>query len=163
MPEPIETIENLLTELNIPFQRVDHAPLFSTKDEGPEMPGAHTKQLLMRDKKSGRYILAIVMHDKKVDTKALAKEVGVKELSFASAEELQELLRVTPGSVTPFGLIYDTEKKIEVLFDKDAWAIGKFRFHPLINTATLLIDRDSITKFFTHTGHTPVVQKIASK
>lgn len=163
MNAPDQIIEQLLGTLDISFERFDHAALFSTKDAGPEMPGAHTKQLLMHDKKADRYILAIVMHDKKVDTRVFAKELGMKELNFASADALQTLLHVTPGSVTPFGLINDTEKKIEVIIDEDAWKIGTFRFHPLINTSTLIINTEALEKFLKHIGHTYSLRRIPNK
>lgn len=158
-----QIIEKLLKKLDVSFERFDHPALFSTKDAGPEMPGAHTKQLLMHEKKSDRYILAIVMHDKKVDTRVLARELDMKELNFASADALQALLHVTPGSVTPFGLIYDTEKKIEVIIDEDAWEIGTFRFHPLINTSTFIISKNHLETLLRYTEHKFKIAAIPSK
>lgn len=117
------------------------------------MVGAHTKQLLMKAKNKEIYVLAIVMHDKRVDTKALAKDFGAQSFSFVSHEKLLAMLGVTPGSVTPLGLIYDTDKKINVIVDEDAWNVGTFLFHPLVNTATLGIAREDFEKFLQHTGH----------
>jgi Ala-tRNA(Pro) deacylase len=153
----------LLSGLQIPFQRFDHPAVFSCQESEslcPPMPGAHTKQLLMRSKSKDQYLLAIVMHDKRVDTRALSKEYGARSLSFASPEDLKKLLGVTPGSVTPFGLIHDTNHVINVIVDEDAWNIGQFRFHPLTNTATLIIDQEGFEKFLKHTGHTFTVRPI---
>ncbi len=153
----------LLKDLEIPFQRFDHPAVFSCDESDklcPPMPGAHTKQLLMRSKSKDKYLLAVVMHDKRVDTRALSKESGVQSFSFASPEDLKRLLGVTPGAVTPFGLIYDKNHIIEVIFDEDAWNIGQFRFHPLTNTATLIIDREGFKTFLKHTGHKFVVRAI---
>jgi Ala-tRNA(Pro) deacylase len=159
----MENLLTLLAGLQIPFQKFDHPAVFSCDESDklcPPMPGAHTKQLLMRSKTKDKYLLAIVMHDKRVDTRALSKEYEVQSFSFASPEDLKRLLGITPGAVTPFGLIYDKNHEIEVIFDEDAWNIGQFRFHPLTNTATLIIDQKSFKKFMEHTGHAFAVRSI---
>lgn len=150
-------LESLLAECQIPFERFDHKAVFTCEEsEGLNitMPGAHTKQLLMRDKRKHHYVLAIVMHDKQVDTKALGEILKTGRLSFASPEDLKKFLGVEPGSVTPFGLMFDTEHRVRVIMDKDAWEIGTFRFHPLVNTATLVIDKNGFERFLQETGHT---------
>jgi Ala-tRNA(Pro) deacylase len=103
------------------------------------------------------------MHDKRVDTRALAKEYGVQSFSFASPELLKELLGVEPGSVTPFGLMFDKSHTVEVIVDEDAWNVGQFRFHPLINTATLIVDRAGFEAFTKHTGHAFTVRTIPQR
>ena len=156
-------ILTLLSELKIPFQQFNHPPVFSCAESErlcPKMEGAHTKQLLMKAKNKEIYVLAIVLHDKRVDTKALAKEYAAQSFSFVSPEKLKEMLGVLPGSVTPFGLIFDKDKKINVIVDEDAWKIGKFCFHPLVNTATLVIDQKGFETFLKHTGHGFMVKKI---
>jgi Ala-tRNA(Pro) deacylase len=162
----MQEILALLSDLAIPFQRFDHPAVFSCAETDAlnlHFPGAHTKQLLMRGKKRKKFVLAIVMHDKRVDTKALGKEFGDQSMSFSSPEDLKRLLGVTPGSVTPLGLIFDKDHEIEVIVDEDAWAIGKFCFHPLINTATLVIDQAGFEKFTKHTGHPFTVRKIPER
>ncbi len=162
----MEKLLTLLHTLAIPFTRFDHRVVFTCEEsDGLEqpIPGAHTKQLLMKAKNKEIYVLAIVMHDKRVDTKALAKEFGGQSFSFASPEKMMELLGVTPGSVTPFGLISDQQKIVQVVVDEDAWNVGQFRFHPLINTATLSIDTAGFETFLKHTGHTFLVRKIPQK
>ncbi len=153
----------LLSELKIPFQRFDHPPVFTCEESEKlcqPMPGAHTKQLLMKGKKNGKMLLAIVMHDKKVDTKSLGKEYGEQSFSFASPDLLKTLLGVEPGSVTPFGLMFDKDRAVELIIDEDAWNQGQFRFHPLVNTATLIVDQGGLKKFLEHTGHAFTVRKI---
>ncbi len=162
----MDELLKLLTDLGIPFIRYDHPAVFTCEESDklcPPMPGAHTKQLLMKGKRGDTYVLAIVMHDKRVDTNALAKEYDVKSFSFVSAERLKEMLGVEPGSVTPLGLVFDTEKKIKVMIDEDAWNMGQFRFHPLVNTATLVIDQDALKKFLTHTGHDFTIRSIPQR
>ncbi len=159
----MDDLLQLLNSLGIQYTKFDHPAVFSceeSEEKCPPMPGAHTKQLLLRDKKKQRVVLAIVMHDKRVDTRALAKEFGVQSFSFASPELMLELLGVTPGSVTPLGLIFDKEHRIEVIVDEDAWNTSQFLFHPLVNTATLSIDRAGFETFMKHTGHTFAVRSI---
>ena len=78
-----------LSTLAIPFTRYDHPAVFSCAESEklcPKMNGAHTKQLLMKAKGKEIYVLAIVMHDKRVDTKALAKEFGAQSFSFVASD-----------------------------------------------------------------------------
>ncbi len=159
----MDSLLTLLSSLGIPFQRFDHPAVFTCEEsetQCPPMPGAHTKQLLLRSKSHRKHVLAIVMHDKRVDTKILAKEMGEQSFSFASPELLKEMLGVEPGSVTPFGLTFDKNHLIEVIVDEDAWNMGQFRFHPLVNTATLIIDQEGFKKFMAHTGHVFTVRAI---
>ena len=162
----MDALLSLLADLKIPFERFDHVPVFTCEESEKlcqPMPGAHTKQLLMKGKRSGKLLLAIVMHDKKVDTRALGKEYGEQSFSFASPELLKTLLGVEPGSVTPFGLMFDTKHSIEVIVDEDAWNVGQFRFHPLVNTATLIVDQDGLKRFAERTGHELVVRAIPQR
>lgn len=159
----MDTILHLLTTLGIPFAKYEHPAVFSCEESAekcPQMDGAHTKQLLLRDKKKTMVLLAIVMHNKRVDTRALAKEFGVQSFSFASPELMMELLGVTPGSVTPLGLTHDKDRRIKVIVDEDAWNIGKFLFHPMINTATLGIGKEGFERFLKQTGHGYEVRRI---
>ncbi len=162
----MDTLLQLLANLSIPFQRFDHPAVFTCEESDKicqPMPGAHTKQLLLRSKKKDKHVLLIVMHDKRVDTRALAKEYGVQSFSFASPELLKELLGVEPGSVTPFGLMFDKNHIVEVVVDEDAWNMGQFRFHPLINTATLIVDRAGLEAFTKYTGHAFTVRTIPQR
>lgn len=162
----MQELLTLLSELKVPFQRFDHPPVFTCEESEKlcqPMPGAHTKQLLMKGKKTGKMLLAIVMHDKRVDTKALGKEFGEQSFSFASPEMLKTLLGVEPGSVTPFGLMFDRDRKVELIIDEDAWNVGQFRFHPLVNTATLIVDQAGLTAFLKHTGHAFTVRTIPQR
>ena len=149
-------LETALRQANLSLQRIDHPAVFSCEEaleKCPPMPGARTKQLLLQEKKGDRVLLVIVMHDKKIDLKKFAKNLSAKELTFADEELMMQLLHVTPGSVTPLGLLFDQDHRIEIYIDQDAWNIGKFQFHPLINTATLLMAREDLQKWLTYTGH----------
>ena len=156
----------LLQKCDVSYERFDHKAVFTcaeSEEIDAKIPGAHTKQLLMRDKKKRHYVMAIVMHDKTVDTIELGKQLDTGRFSFASSDDLMKFLHVEPGSVTPFGLMFDAEHTIRLIIDEDAWAVGQFRFHPLVNTATLVIDREGFEKFLQETGHAFEVMKIPQK
>lgn len=159
----MDNLLQLLKSLGIDYRRYDHPAVFSCEESEklcPKMDGAHTKQLLMKAKGKDIYVLAIVMHNKRVNTKALAKDFGAQSFSFVQPEKLKDMLGVTPGSVTPFGLISDKDRTINVIVDEDAWNVSKFCFHPLVNTATLEIDHEGFEAFLKHTGHGFAVRKI---
>ena len=162
----MEDLFALLQKCEIPSEQFKHKAVFTcaeSEEIDSHIPGAHTKQLLMRDKKKRNYVLVIVMHDKTVNTKALGESLGTGRLSFASPEDLKRLFNVTPGAVTPFGLMFDKEHTVQVVFDEDAWKVGQFRFHPLVNTATLVIDGTGFERFLKETGHAFEVMEIPQK
>ena len=149
-------IYEFLDNGNIEYQRHDHPPVFTVEDVHrltPDLPGAKTKNLFLRDKKGSRHFLMVVPADKRINLKALPKVLESSKISFGSPDRLVENLGVTPGSVSLFAIVNDQRNKVEVVIDKSLWASDAFQFHPLINTSTLTISRDSIKKFLTATEH----------
>jgi Ala-tRNA(Pro) deacylase len=150
------TIDETLATLGIPFERVDHAPVFTCDEAYAAMPGhdsVQTKNIFLRDKRGRRHLLLVTTCEKVVDVKKFAEQAGADRLSFASPERLMKYLGVEPGSVTVLGLINDVEWAVELYVDRDVWNAPLWRCHPLVNTATLVIPRDGIEKFLAHTGH----------
>lgn len=90
----------------------------------------------MRDDKKREYYLITVRGDKRVDLKAFRRAHGLRPLSFATAEELAEILHLTPGSVTPFGLLNDDARRVHFYLDA-AFCGNKIGVHPNDNTATV--------------------------
>lgn len=74
------------------------------------------------------------------------------EHPFARPDELMQWLKLTPGSVTPFGLIHDTTHHIMVMVDNDLLVYELVGFHPNINTATLVLSSSDFQKFLTACG-----------
>ena len=149
-------IYEFLDNGNIEYQRHDHPPVFTVEDVHrltPDLPGAKTKNLFLRDKKGNRHFLMVVPADKRINLKALPKVLESSKISFGSPERLMENLGVTPGSVSLFAIVNDQKNKVEVIIDKSLWESDAFQFHPLINTSTLTISRGSINKFLAATGH----------
>lgn len=153
---PMADIEQFLKVHGIPFQRFDHPAVFTcTESEKlcPEMPGMHTKNLFLKDEKKRRHILLSLPHGKVADLKEFGKIYGIKSPSLASAEDLQKYLGVEPGSVTLLGLMNDTGHHVEVVIDEELWKHDQIGCHPLVNTATLVITRADMERFFIATGH----------
>jgi Ala-tRNA(Pro) deacylase len=149
-------INAFLEKHSIQYQRFDHLPVFTCEEARqhvPDMPGAETKNLFVKDKKGRNLFLVVLGYDKKVDLKALSNLLEVKDLSFCSPERLMEHLGVEPGSVTILGLANDPGGKVKLIIDRQLWEASAFRCHPLVNTATLLIEKAQLEKFISATAH----------
>ena len=150
----------LLDSLNIPYERYDHAPVFTCEEADaavPNLAAVQTKNLFLRDKRGRRHILLVTSCAKSVDVKRFADQIGADHLSFGSAERLAKYLGVMPGSVTVLGLMSDTSNAVELCVDADVWRTPLWRCHPLINSVTLVLARTDIERFLGHTGHMPRV------
>jgi Ala-tRNA(Pro) deacylase len=146
--------------LGIVTRTTEHPPFF-TVEEGrafkAQMPGAHSKSLFVKDKK-GHLFLLVCWADSQVDLNALAKDVASSRVSFCSAELMSEVLRVTPGSVTPFALINDTERRVMVILDQALMTRRPNYFHPLVNSASTAIDPQDLLRFLRDLGYAPLVR-----
>lgn len=110
---------DFLHDLNILYTIYNHPPVFTVAQAAElanNVPGASCKNLFLKDSKK-RFWLIVACANTKIELKKLSKNVAAPELRFGSAECLQEMLGVLPGSVTPFGLIHDNAKDMTVLFD----------------------------------------------
>ena len=153
-------IFRFLEENGIAYERCDHPAVFTCEEAErmvPPMAGAKTKNLFVRDKKGKRHFLVVVGYEKIVDLKSLSSLLGLSSMSMASSDRLKRYLAVDPGSVTILAVINDTEKKVEVVFDRALWHSPSFRCHPLINTSTLAISKQGIRRFLELTGHEALV------
>ena len=118
-----------------------------SKKLSPELEGASTKNLFLRDKKGSRHFLVTVPEDKQVDLKALSGKLDCSRLSFASPERLKTHLGIEPGSVSLLALANDNENKVEAFIDQDIWQAEAILCHPLVNTSTLVIPREDMGQF----------------
>lgn len=111
------------------------------------------KNLFVRDDKKNNYYLITVKWDKRVDLKEFRKKYHTKHLSFAKKEELLSILNVTPGSVSPLGLLNDKEKKTIFFIDnyfEDNSLIG---IHPNDNTATIWLKTKNLITIIEEHGN----------
>ena len=137
----------------------DHPAVFRV-EEGLElkaaMPGAHTKNLFLKDKK-GRLWLISARQDTVIDLKRAPKTIGSDRLSFGNEGLLYETLGLTPGSVTALGLINDTDRRVTFVLDKALRDADTVNFHPLTNTATTALAQADFRRFLTLVGREPIV------
>ena len=160
-PEPPFDRDRLLAwmaEQGVEQTTHDHPAVFRV-EEGLElkaaMPGAHTKNLFLKDKK-GKLWLISARQDTVVDLKRAPKTIGSDRLSFGNEHLLYETLGVRPGSVTALGLINDPDQRVTFILDKALWDADIVNFHPLTNTATTAMAQDQFRKALTAMGRAPV-------
>jgi Ala-tRNA(Pro) deacylase len=145
-----------LAELGIETITTDHPPVFSVEESRElhaKISGGHTKNLFLKDAKGGLF-LVVAHHDTRVDLKRLPAVLGSARLSFGRTELLEDVLGVSPGSVTAFSVMNDTEQKVQVVFDQKLMEFETINLHPMENTATTSIARDDLLRFIRATGHT---------
>lgn len=132
-----------------------HEAVF-TVEEGRDMkaamPGGHTKNLFLKDKDGAIVLIAAEAHSE-LRLNQLHRLIGTKRLSFGKPDLMEELLGVTPGSVTAFALMNDREGKVRFLVDAALMAHDPVNFHPLTNTGTTAISRADFEAFVRATGH----------
>lgn len=137
----------------------DHEPVFTVAESHTiklAMPGGHTKNLFLKDKR-GRLFLLSALAETKIDLTALAKAFTAGRFSFGSAELLHEALGVTPGSVTVFALMNDRLGRVTLLLDAALLEHDPVNFHPLANNATTAVSPAGLLAFLDHTGHRPIL------
>jgi Ala-tRNA(Pro) deacylase len=156
-PTSPEQLLQRFKELGIETTTHDHPPLMTVEDSKRlrgDLPGGHCKSLFLKDKKD-QYWLVVTLEDRKVDIKALDRHLGAARLSFASPERLWQVLGVKPGSVTPFALINDRERKVRVFLDAAMLREDPLNYHPLVNTKTTAIKPADLIRFIEACGHRP--------
>ena len=148
-----------LQALNIPYDVVEHPAVFTVEESRAvdgDIPGAHTKNLFLKDA-GGRFWLVTVPAALRADLKALPAAMGAKRVSFGKGEDMERLIGVTPGSVTPLGAIADADGAVTIVLDAALAAADRVNCHPLRNTATLGLSGADLVRALTHWGHPPVI------
>ena len=138
------------------YQRIEHPAVFTCAEaemHRPHVDAVATKNLFLCDKKARRFFLVVTDCEKTVKLDELVIKLGVTHLRFGSEENLLRLLGVMRGSVTMMGLANDTDHNLELWIDKEIWKGETFLSHPLVNTATLILSKAELERFFALTGH----------
>ena len=146
-----------LNELEIEYKQIDHPVMFTMEEiaeYGLNTHGHIPKNLVLRDVKGTRNMLVLVHGDKRANLQLIRAEIDSTKLSFASDKRLDKYLKVEKGSVSPFGVIYDTEKELEIYFDSDLKKEEIVGCHPNDNTATLFLKFEDLVKYVKSCGHT---------
>jgi Ala-tRNA(Pro) deacylase len=151
-----QKVQAALAALGIAFERYEHPPIASAvgaAEHWSHIDAVHTKNLFLRNQKGTQHYLLVLELLKRADLRWVADQIGDGRLSFGTAERMMTYLGVTPGSVSPFGLIHDTSHAIRVYLDRDLKASGRISFHPNINTATLVLSFSDFERFLTSQGN----------
>ena len=163
MPATREDLLARLSSLGIETKTKDHAPVHTVEEARAlrgEIPGGHCKNLFLEDDK-GNIWLIVCLEEAKIDLKAAPAKIGSRRLSFGKPELLMEVLGVEPGSVTPFALINNTSRRVNVVLDSAMMAQELLNYHPLQNSATTSIRSADLVTFIKACGHDPRIVAVA--
>lgn len=151
-----QEVYRFLTEQGIAYEVVEHRAVY-TMEESNDMyipyPEGDAKNLFVRDDKKENYYLITVQGEKRVDLKAFRKDHGLRKLSFCSEEELKTVLGLLPGSVTPLGMLNDSQRRVIFYLDK-AFLGGMIAVHPNENTATVWMKTEDLVRVIEEHGNT---------
>lgn len=134
-----------------------HPPLFTVEESKAlrgDLPGGHCKNLFLKDRKD-RHWLVVALEDAAVPLNSFDRVIGSARLSFASADRLWRVLGVRPGSVTPFALVNDRERLVNVVLQKAMLDHDPLNYHPLSNDRTTAIAPADLLRFIRACGHEP--------
>lgn len=151
-----------LKTLAIPFAEHHHPAVFTVEESraiDSAIPGAHTKNLFLEDA-GGTFWLITVPAEMRVDLKALPGAIGSKRLSFAKPPDMQALLGITPGSVTPLAMINAGPGTVTAVLDESLAEAARVNVHPLRNTATFGLAGSDVLRLLRHWRHEPLAVSI---
>ena len=156
-----QVVYDALRALGIAWERFEHPPVFTVEEAErywADVPATHCKNLFLRNAKGTRHYLVVLEHAKRADLRALSARLGDDKLSFASADRLMRFLQLTPGAVSPFGLVHDSAHDVVVVLDADLAATERIGFHPNVNTATITLLTADFLRFLEARGN--VVKRV---
>ncbi len=150
-----ELIFAVLDDLNISYEMINHPAAFTVTELKSycEFDASICKNLFLYDKREDKHYLVVMLEEKKAHSNTIRKQVKAASLVFGEEPKLLELLGVTPGSISPLGLIHDQNKALTVLIDKDLPNHSRLGFHPNINTSTVIISYSDFEKFIKWCGN----------
>ena len=154
-----EQLFERLDALGIPHRTYTHPPVFTVAEAVAlrgQLPGGHCKSLFLKGKKRGLW-LVVALEERQIDLKRLAGRLGAPRFSFGKAELLYDALGVQPGSVTPFALVNDRERRVRVVLDRGMLEYDPLNYHPLENDRTTAIAPGDLLRFIAACGHEPIV------
>lgn len=147
-------IYDVLDKLSISYEEITHDAVKTVK-EAKEIEnmidGVPVKNLFLTDNENSYYLVMLEAH-KRADLKKITRLVNKKHLSFASVNDLKDILKLDPGSVTPLGIINDRDNKVKIVIDKDLVGM-KILVHPNVNIKTISINFDDLIMFIKYKNH----------
>ncbi|WP_376094306.1 prolyl-tRNA synthetase associated domain-containing protein [Roseomonas sp. CCTCC AB2023176] len=159
MPETPESLLARLESLGIPHVTHRHPPLHTVAESQAlrgTLPGWHVRNLFLRPKNPGPFLLVTVEEETPLSINALARQLGMGRVSMASAEDLQRVLAVAPGSVTPLALVNANPGEVRAVMDRRLMSgDAPVNVHPLTNTATTALAPADLLRILALAGHAP--------
>ncbi|MBE0661573.1 MAG: prolyl-tRNA synthetase associated domain-containing protein [Bacteroidales bacterium] len=147
----------LFEYLKITFDYYEHPPVPTVEEAAlywKDIEATHCKNLFFRNHKGNRHYLVILEYTHSLAIKDLENRLKQGKLTFASAERMMKYLGVTPGSVSPLGLINDMDHHVHLFLDENLQNSKTISFHPCINTASVVIKYSDFLRFLDHLGNT---------
>lgn len=154
--EQEKEVYQVLKNLNIPYERVEHPPVFTCEEADSyieDLSGVRSKSLFLTIKRKAVYYLVIMDGVKHLDIGALSEMIGEKHVSFASEEKLEQQLSTSSGMVSIFGLIHNEARNVQVIVDRELMSKNHITFHPNINTVTIQITIADMLHFVDEMGN----------
>lgn len=146
----------ILEEINIPFEYCEH-PAAPTIEEAKkywkDLKATHCKNIFFRNHKGNRHYLVVLEHTNQLAIRDLEQRLKQGKLSFASPKRMMKYLSITPGSVSPFGLINDKENHVHIFLDENLKQSDTISFHPNINTASIVISYVDFERYLDWVGN----------
>ena len=162
MPATPAELFAFLDSLGIEHSTIEHPPFFTVEEGRPwhdRIPGLHCKNLFIKDRKGGIW-LVVMPAEKRADLGWIEQAAGAPRFSFARPEVLQEVLQLSPGSVTPFGLINDTARRVRVVLDQVMLDSEWMNVHPLHNAASTTLRSADLVRFIRALGYEPIILRL---
>jgi Ala-tRNA(Pro) deacylase len=150
-------VYKLLNELNIPFDYYEHPPVPTVEEASKYWAGidsSHCKNLFFRNHKGNKHYLVVFNYIQSLNIRDLEQRLKQGKLTFASPERMMKYLSIEPGSVSPLGLIHDTQNHVHLFIDKNLQHSDRISFHPNLNTASLVLPMNGFLKYLNHIGNT---------
>ena len=152
------TIYEILDKLKISYEEISHKAVFTVEEANAiqeQINGVGCKNLFLTNKK-GKYYIYVLEDSKQANLKELQIFLNEKRLSFGKEEELNEILKLTKGSVTPLGIINDKDNLVTILLDKDL-IDKRILAHPNVNTKTISLEYKDLIKIIEFTDHNYII------
>ena len=157
-------VYDYLRERSIGFETTEHQAVYTMEELSDVVlpyPEADAKNLFVRDDKKRQYYLITVKGDKRVDLKAFRRQHAIRPLSFASENELKDILGLIPGAVTPLGILNDAEHRVQLYLDEDFLdSPGLIGVHPNDNTATVWLKTEDLIAIIQEHGSRVVLSRL---
>ncbi|MFW9822191.1 MAG: prolyl-tRNA synthetase associated domain-containing protein [Candidatus Thorarchaeota archaeon] len=158
-----DSLKQWLKNHNIHYIHHTHPAVFTVaeaKIHCGHIPGTHCKNLFLKNKRNNQFYLVTFPHEKRLDINQFRKSVGAPKIRFAEPKDLKAVLGITPGAVSPIGLVNDITNKVIFIVDELIWNADEVCCHPNVNTETLQIPGIEFQKLIKATGTTMEIRKL---